>query len=161
MGTRWRFLLTVLLAAALFTSVNAAFAPRATAGELVGEKVFTKLDTYYERTDRNGRFTAKVEWASARNTLAWSFRPSPAVQAIASGPMTCQAGHLQMPGYHDSHVDIPVNYFWHSSVQDSFFNVDYTIWGSCTFPVLDKGRTGRAVLTFRFNYFLRSVETAD
>ena len=156
-----RCLLVALLTATLFTSANVALAPRAAAGELAEEKVFTKLETYFSATDRNGTFTAKVEWASAQNTLAWSFRPSPAVRAIASGPMNCQAGHLQLPGYHDSHSGIPVDYFWHSSVQGSFFNVDYTLYGSCTFPVLDNGRAGRAVLSFRFNYFLKSVETAD
>jgi hypothetical protein len=149
------------LTAVLFAGASVTFSGTADAGELSAEKVFTRLDTYFEATDSNGTFTAKVAWASAQNTLAWSFRPSPSVRAIASGPMECQAGHLQLPGYHDSHSAIPVDYFWHSSVPGSFFNRDYTLWGSCTFPVLSDGRAGQAVLSFRFNYFLKSVETVE
>jgi len=158
---RFSFLVVTLLTAALFAGTNIALAPAAHAGELAAEKVFTKLDTYFEATDSNGTFTAKVAWASAQNTVAWSFRPSPAVRAIASGPMDCQAGHLQLPGYHDNHSGIPVDYFWHSSVQGSFFNRDYTLWGNCSFPVLSNGRAGHAVLSFRFHYFLKSEERVE
>jgi hypothetical protein len=158
-GFRFRFLFVALLATALLTSANVALTPQARAGELAVEKVFTESDTFYTATDQNGTLTAKVAWASAQNTLAWSFQPSPTVAAIATGPMNCQAGHMQLPGYHDNHSDIPVDYIWHSSVPGSFFNVDYTLWGSCTFPVQANGLSGQAVLSFRFNYFLKSVET--
>ena len=142
----------IMSAAAVGTS------PEAHAGELAARKVFTRIDTYYELTDRNGTFSAQVAWASAQNTVYWSFRPSPAVRAIATGPMDCTAGHLEFPGYHDQHLGLPVDYRWHSTVQGSFFNVDYTLWGTCSFPVQANGQAGQAVLNFHFNYYLESVE---
>lgn len=83
--------------------------------------------------------------------MAWSFRIAPAVQAIATSPMNCEAGHLQL-SYHDKHIGVPVSYFWHSTVRGHSYNRSYTLWGSCTFKVNVNGKPGSAVLNFRFNY---------
>lgn len=71
--------------------------------------------------------------------------------------MDCTAGHLQLP-YEDIHNGTSVDYYWHSRVPNSFFNVEYTLYGSCTFPVQVDGRPGGAVLTFKFDYILESLE---
>jgi hypothetical protein len=85
--------------------------------------------------------------------MGWSFRTSPAVQAIATGRMTCTAGHMQLP-YHDKHTNVGVDYFWHSTVPNNRRNKDYTLYGHCTFRVNVGGRTGTANLGFSFNYAL-------
>ncbi|POX48937.1 hypothetical protein C3488_18935 [Streptomyces sp. Ru72] len=60
---------------------------------------------------------------------------------------------MQLP-YHDSHANVTVNYFWHSSVPNNRRNKNYTLYGNCTFPVQVGGRTGKADLGFSFNYSL-------
>ncbi|MFJ4684255.1 hypothetical protein [Streptomyces sp. NPDC088789] len=56
--------------------------------------------------------------------------------------------------YHDSHANVAVNYFWHSSVPNNRRNKNYTLYGNCTFPVRVGDRTGRADLGFSFKYSL-------
>ncbi|MCF1594365.1 hypothetical protein [Streptomyces muensis] len=113
-------------------------------------------DPDYKRTDANGTFTGQVNMAGTVGRpahMAWSFRTSPTVQAIATGRMTCKAGHMQLP-YHDSHANVAVNYFWHSSVPNNRRNKNYTLYGNCTFRVNVGGRPGTANLGFSFRYSL-------
>ncbi|CAL9436187.1 hypothetical protein [Streptomyces sp. enrichment culture] len=141
--------------AALAASMLLASAP-AHAGTQQAKHTFKMSAPYYKKTDSNGTFTGQVNMAGTVGkpaTMAWSFRTSPKVQAIATGRMTCKAGHMQLP-YHDSHANVPVDYFWHSSVKNNRRNKDYTLWGNCTFRVKVGGKTGTANLGFRFNYAL-------
>ena len=64
----------------------------------------------YKRTDSNGTFTGQVNMAGTVGksaNMAWSFRTSKKVQAIATGRMTCTAGHMRLP-YHDKHTSVAV-----------------------------------------------------
>ncbi|MFG3496962.1 hypothetical protein [Streptomyces sp. NPDC047928] len=141
--------------AALAAALLVPTAP-AHAGVQQAKHVFKMSAPYYEKTDSNGKFTGQVNMAATVGkpaTMAWSFRTSPKVQAIATGKMTCKAGHMQLP-YHDSHSNVAVDYFWHSSVKNNVRNKDYTLYGNCTFRVKVGGKTGTANLGFRFNYSL-------
>ncbi|MFK4119355.1 hypothetical protein [Streptomyces longwoodensis] len=83
------------------------------AGTQQGKFTFKVSDPSYKKTDANGTFTGQVNMAGTVGRpapMAWSFCTSPAVQAIATGRMTCSAGHMQLP-YHDSHPNVAVNYF--------------------------------------------------
>ena len=97
-----------------------------------------------------------MTWPAAGLPVAWSFRLSPALKAIAAGPMVCDAGSMELQ-YHDHHV-VPSDYTWHSTVGGHFFNVPYTLYGSCTFPVNVGGQPGKAVVSFRFVYKMYSTE---
>lgn len=114
---------------------------------------FTQSSEYFDQTDRNGRFTAQANMHSGWVVpMAWSFTVSPAVQAIASSPMNCTAGHHQLP-YSDTHNNIPVDYRWHSTVPgNKVDNTRYDLWGNCTFSVNVGGRPGTANLSFQFHY---------
>ncbi|WP_146067888.1 hypothetical protein [Streptomyces sp. Ru72] len=141
---------------AALAAVLALGAVPAHAGTQQGRFTFKVSDPYYTKTDGNGTFTGQVNMAGTVGRpapMAWSFRTSPAIQAIATGRMTCSAGHMQLP-YHDSHANVTVNYFWHSSVPNNRRNKNYTLYGNCTFPVQVGGRTGKADLGFSFNYSL-------
>jgi len=142
--------------AATVVLVLIASAAPASAGELNGEMRFTRADTFYSLTDQNGTFTAQVTWPAAGLPVAWSFRLSPAHRAIAAGPMTCDAGNMDLP-YHDHHL-VPADYRWHSTVGSHFFNRPYTLYGACRFPVNVDGRAGTAVVRFRFAYHMYSTE---
>ncbi|MFF1285451.1 hypothetical protein [Streptomyces sp. NPDC058299] len=60
---------------------------------------------------------------------------------------------MQLP-YSDQHKDVPVEYFWHSTVPNNRRNKDYTLYGNCTFRVKVGGGTGTANLNFSFKYSL-------
>jgi hypothetical protein len=113
---------------------------------------FTQSNTTFDETDAHGRFTGQALTKPGQAVpMSWSFRVAPAVQAIAVGPMNCTAGHMQLP-YHDSHDNIPVDYFWHSTVQGNRSdNTKYDLYGSCTFKVKNNGT---ANLRFVFHYSL-------
>ena len=121
-----------------------------------GEMRFTRLDRYYDLTDRNGTFTAQVSWEAAGLPVAWSFRMTPALRAIATGPMVCDAGSMQS-AYHDHHI-VTSDYNCNCTVGSHFFNTPYTLYGSCTFPVDVGGNPGKAVVSFRFAYDMYSTE---
>ncbi|MGC9539970.1 hypothetical protein [Streptomyces sp. UG1] len=128
----------------------------ANAGVSQAKHTFKMSAPSYKKTDANGTFNGQVNMAGTVGRpahMAWSFRTSPRVQAIATGRMTCKAGHMQLP-YHDQHANVAVSYFWHSSVPNNRRNKDYTLYGNCTFRVKVAGRTGTANLGFRFNYSL-------
>lgn len=124
------------------------------AGEISGRMIFTVSEPNYSITDSNGTFTGQVTWTGADLPMAWSFRVSPQVRAIATTPMTCEAGHMQLP-YSDKHV-VPADYMWHSTVRGHTTNTDYVLYGSCQFGVNVGGRTGTAVLRFRFDYQMKA-----
>ncbi|MFE3175668.1 hypothetical protein ACFXPA_23745 [Amycolatopsis sp. NPDC059090] len=113
---------------------------------------FTQDNTTFDATDANGRFTGQaVTFPGRAVPMAWSFRISPAVQAIAVSSMNCTAGHMQLP-YHDAHSNIPVDYFWHSTVQgNKSDNTPYDLYGSCVFKVKNNGT---ANLKFTFHYLM-------
>ncbi|WP_224274642.1 hypothetical protein [Streptomyces sp. LS1784] len=140
---------------ALALALFAGSAP-AHAGVNEGSHTFKMSAPSYNRTDTNGTFNGQVNMAGhvGRNApMAWSFTTSPSIRAIAAGNMTCKAGHMQLP-YSDSHPNVGVDYFWHSTVPDNRHNVNYKLWGNCTFRVKVSGRAGTANLGFRFNYSL-------
>ncbi|WP_410654921.1 hypothetical protein [Amycolatopsis sp. lyj-112] len=111
---------------------------------------FTQANTKFDATDTHGRFTGQAKTIPGQAVpMTWSFRVAPAVQAIATSSMNCTAGHMQL-SYHDAHSNIPVDYFWHSTVQGNRSNnTKYDLYGSCTFSV--KGN-GKANLKFVFHY---------
>ncbi|MFH8224320.1 hypothetical protein ACH4C2_34940 [Streptomyces sp. NPDC018057] len=144
------------VSSAALAAVLALGAVPAHAGTQQGRFTFKMSNPYYKKTDANGTFTGQVNMAGTVGRaapMAWSFRTSPAVQAIAAGRMTCSAGHMQL-SYHDSHANVAVNYFWHSSVPNNRRNKNYTLYGNCAFPVKVGGRTGKANLGFSFKYSL-------
>jgi hypothetical protein len=116
--------------------------------------IFTASEPSYDMSDINGTFTGQVTWAAGDLPVAWSFRVSPQVQAIATSPMTCEAGHMQL-SYTDRHV-VSVDYTWHSTVRGHSANTDYVVFGSCRFSVNVGGRSGTAVLRFHFDYRMKS-----
>lgn len=139
--------LTVMLAVAS-RSTAWAYAP------LRGSKVFTPQSPFYLKSDANGTFSAQVTYAGRRplKTMAWGFKTSAAIRAIAVGPMACTAG-IPQSGYSDrNHTNIPIDYHWHSSVPNNKFGTQYTMWGVCKFRVNVGGRTGSARLDLSFNY---------
>lgn len=137
---------TLLTAFALALGIHSS----ATA-ELQASKTFTRFDSSYTKTDRNGHFTGQVTWGAPKLPMAWSFKLAPQLRAIATSPMTCKAGHMQLP-YSDTHRDVGVDYTWHSTVSGNLYNARYTLWGYCTFRVNVGGQTGTAKVSFRFNY---------
>ncbi|MFJ8648948.1 hypothetical protein ACIRNI_22860 [Streptomyces sp. NPDC093546] len=137
-------------------AVLALGAVPAQAGVNQGKHTFKMSAPSYAKTDSNGTFTGQVNMAGTVGKpapMAWSFRTSKQVQAIATGKMTCSAGHMQLP-YHDKHSNVAVDYFWHTSVPNNRRNKDYTLYGNYTFRVKVGGKTGTANLGFRFNYSL-------
>lgn len=137
-------------------AVLALGAVPAQAGVTQAKHTFKMSAPSYKKTDSNGTFTGQVNMAGTVGKpahMAWSFRTSKKVQAIATGKMTCSAGHMQLP-YHDKHTNVAVSYFWHSSVPSNRRNKDYTLYGNCTFRVKVGGKKGTANLGFRFNYSL-------
>lgn len=141
---RIREVLTVVAALLSFTSVTVGVA---SADHYF---TFTQAHTTFDDSDRNGRFTGQAQTNPGHAVpMAWSFRISPAVQAIATSPMDCSAGHMQL-NYHDNHPAVPVDYFWHSTVQgNQSNNTKYDLYGNCTFRVQGPGT---ANLKFVFHY---------
>jgi hypothetical protein len=143
------FGICAMSAALLLTHSQVAFAAH--------HHVFTQQSPSFDATDSNGRFTGQANMsvsAGRATTMAWSFRISPKVQAIATSPMDCRAGHNKLP-YSDFHGGVPVDYFWHSTVQGNVIdNTNYTLYGNCTFRVVAGGRPGTANLSFQFHYSL-------
>jgi hypothetical protein len=148
------FLVATIAVLALLSPPNTGVGRAASAGEINGRMIFTASDINYSITDSNGTFTGQVTWGGAGHPMAWSFRVSPQVRAIATTPMTCEAGHVQLP-YSDKHV-VPVDYMWHSTVRGHATNTDYVLYGSCEFDVNVGGRTGTAILRFNFDYQMKS-----
>jgi hypothetical protein len=111
---------------------------------------FTQANTTFDATDSNGRFTGRAVTNPGQAVpMAWSFRISPQVQAIATSAMDCTAGHMQL-NYHDGHPGVPVDYVWHSTVPgNQSNNTQYTLYGSCSFRVVNNGN---ANLRFSFHY---------
>lgn len=111
---------------------------------------FTQSNTTFDDSDSNGRFTGQaITRPGSAVPMAWSFRISPAVQAIAASSMNCTAGHMQLP-YHDTHNNVGVDYFWHSTVPgNQSNNTLYDLYGNCTFRVVNNGT---ANLKFVFHY---------
>ena len=136
--------------------VTAGAAVPALSGTLTGVAAadhyfpFTPANTTSDDSDRNGRFTGQAQTNPGHPVpMAWSFRISPAVQAIATSPMDCTAGHMQL-NYHDTHAAVPVDYFWHSTVPgNQSDNTKYDLYGNCTFRVQGPGT---ANLKFVFHY---------
>jgi hypothetical protein len=86
------------------------------------------------------------------NPMSWNFQMATSIQLIATGNMTCTAYQTENgspTSYHDTHANIPVGYFWHSTVPRNPYGYNEILSGSCTFPVQGNGR---AVLSFSFNY---------
>lgn len=148
------FFVVAIAALALLSPSHAGTSSAAPTGEIAGRMIFTTSEPNYSITDRNGTFTAQVTWGGAGLPMAWSFRVSPQVRAIATTPMTCEAGHMQLP-YSDRHV-VPADYRWHSTVRGHATNTDYVLYGSCQFGVSVGGRAGTAVLRFHFDYQMKS-----
>ncbi|MEV6899068.1 hypothetical protein [Amycolatopsis sp. NPDC051372] len=123
-----------------------------TAGSASADFYFTFTTDHrsFDASDSNGRFTGLADTRPMNSVpMAWSFRISPAVQAIAASPMDCTAGHMQLT-YHDSHRGVPVDYVWHSTVPGNMSdNTKYTLYGYCTFKVKN---SGTANLKFVFEY---------
>ncbi len=148
------FFVVAVAALALLSPSHAGIGRAALSGEIAGRMIFTAAQPNYSITDSNGTFTGQVTWVAADLPMAWSFRASPQVRAIATTPMTCEAGHMQLP-YSDKHV-VPVDYQWHSTVRGHATNTDYILYGSCQFGVNVGGRAGTAVLRFHFDYQMKS-----
>lgn len=145
--------LTVVVAVALTVlPAVAGIGPQAHAGEISGRMIFKPNDLSYALADRNGRFTAQATYTPGL-PIAWSFTPGPQLRAIATSPMTCTAGHMQLR-YHDRHV-VPVQYTWHSTIRGHATNVEYLMYGSCKFQVNVGGKPGTAVLTIKFSYVMQ------
>jgi hypothetical protein len=145
--------MTIAISTLLLPSTTGT-SPIAQAGEIHGRMIFTASEPYYELTDRNGTLNGQVTWSGSDLPMAWSFRMGPQVRAIVTSPMTCQAGHMQLP-YHDRHV-VSTDYSWHSTVRGHSINVDYTLYAWCEFAVNVGGKPGQAVLRFHFDYRMKS-----
>lgn len=134
-------------------SINVASPGLSHADVTEGKHVFKLGDESYSKTDRNGTFHAQGKPTSSKeNFMPWSYQISPNVQKIASGPMTCTAGVMGRKDYSDTHKAVPVSYHWHSTVAKNKINTNYTLHGTCTFPVKVGWRKGKAVLGLKFNY---------
>jgi len=153
--------LTIALALAALLTFFVATPGFAQDAPLEGRYEFTgkSTDRYFEMSDSNGTFTGRTSYVDAPPpeigqtiTMAWSFRVSPAVRAIAVSPMTCTTGVAQVPSYRDHHPDVPVDYFLHSSVPKLGFSTNYDLEGKCTFKVNVSGRPGTATLTYKFHF---------
>ncbi|GAA3240075.1 hypothetical protein ACFO1B_09025 [Dactylosporangium siamense] len=97
---------------------------------------FTYSSPYYEYYDSTGRLTGQVTYSTG-NPMAWSWRFSAGVQALAPGAvMTCDAWNLDgstLTSYHDNHSGIPVGYLWHSTVPWNPIGHNMRLVGSCSF----------------------------
>ncbi|WP_258906374.1 hypothetical protein [Actinokineospora sp. UTMC 2448] len=137
-----------------FVMVATLVAPANASGQFY--HTFTTANPYFQSTDGRGTFTAQARTKPGYAVpLAWSWQIAPSLQAIATGNMTCTAGHHQIKVYRDYHPNVPVSYLWHSSFTGSWSdNTKYDLWGECVFPVYSGGRPGTARVSFVFHYSL-------
>ncbi|WP_260850509.1 LGFP repeat-containing protein [Rhodococcus sp. WB9] len=121
------------------------------------EHIFTPHSQDFAGVDRYGAFDAGVDYdVSTTYKMYWSFVVAPQLRAIAtSNKMTCKAWGLQdgrASGYHDNHVDVPMDYGWHSTIPEHTPGSNYLLAGNCNFPVNAGGKNGEANVGFRFQY---------
>ena len=86
--------------------------------------------------------------------MAFGFQVSPALRAIASGPVT-KAYAWRTPGNctYDKR-GVSVSYFFHWSCPTHSDGVEYNAWGNWVFPVKVSGATGTATINWQFNYVI-------
>jgi hypothetical protein len=147
-----RLLARLVAVFAIFATVAVSAASPALADGRY-EKYFSFESSTFSATDRYGSFNAQVSIFSVGHPMAWSFRLAPQLQAIATTPMTCTAqgwdSNYLPTGYFDRHVDIPVDYLWHSTIRNEPWDQDRTLTGSCVFRV---NPPGTATVSWQFNY---------
>lgn len=163
MRTTRRYLVVLCALATLLTmSTGSAAAAEATqAPSLEGRFEFSGLDTerYFEMSDGHGTFTGQTSYVDQSSpefgqsvTMAWSYRVSPDLQAIATTPMNCATDVDQVRNYHDYHPNVPVDYFLHSSIRGLGFSQPYDLRGQCVFGVQVDGYPGTATLRYAFHF---------
>ncbi|GAB3984563.1 hypothetical protein GCM10029978_094580 [Actinoallomurus acanthiterrae] len=152
MRTMSKLLVAPVLAAAVTT--GAATAASASVAPQAAHKhfTFTKKHEGHKYTGKAGTFHAQIAVKHPKKgyPMAWSFKVAPALQAIATGRMTCTATGLN-GHYHDKHV-VPVSYLWHSSVKGHRTKKVYNLSLTCHFPVQVAGKPGKATIGHSFYY---------
>lgn len=129
---------------------------RASAKPINKHFTFSKKHQSFRYANSAGSLAAQigVSKASVRRKgypMPWSFVIASRLASLATNKATCVAGNLQLKSYHDTHVIWP-GYTWHSTVKPHKIKKDYTLWGSCKFPVRVGGRPGIATVSFSFRY---------
>lgn len=115
------------------------------------EKTFTYYDTFFQSTDSVGTFSAQASFAYTGTPIAFSLTLTPALQALATGNMTCSAYQQENGSYtgvNDYHPNIPVSYFWHWTVPNNSYGPTYLESADCYFPVKGGQAHVGAVLTY-------------
>lgn len=130
-----------------------AATPSATGPIAFGTKIFLPSSPFYSRSDQNSTFCAQVTYSS-NLPVAFGFQVSPALRAIASGPVT-KAYAWRTPGNctYDKR-GVSVSYFFHWSCPTHSDGVEYNDWGNWAFPVKVSGATGTATINWQFNYVI-------
>ncbi len=112
---------------------------------------FTYNAPYYSSTDSVGTFSAQSSFGSVGIPVAFSLTIAPAVQALATGNMTCAAYQFkngQPTNVTDYHPNVPVSYFWHWSTPNNQYGPTYEESADCYFPVKGGQAHVGAVLTY-------------
>ncbi len=108
----------------------------------------------YSRCDNNGCFNAQVT-ISGKVPMAWSFRLTPKLQAIATSNVQENVGITRSGkvdgSYHDDHNE-PADYLFHSTVPFNRVGEVNQLFGSFVFRVNAGGRTGTAHVSTTFDY---------
>ena len=114
-------------------------------------KVFSSRNRYFGKTDSNGEFDAQY----TPRTVAWSYRISAPLKAIAVGNATASASRSpwrspQVPCTYSKVQS--VGYIFHSSCPGNTGLVDWRLTASIGFPVEVAGNPGKATIRWIFNY---------
>lgn len=113
-------------------------------------KTFTSSSPWYNATDANSSFTAQATF-TAGIPIAFGFKISPALQAIAAGPTTTALATRTPPNCSYSKPGVSVSYLFHWSCRSHTPETSYRINGTWQFPVANRGT---ARVTWVFNYII-------
>ncbi|MBY6709092.1 hypothetical protein HQ308_20080 [Rhodococcus sp. BP-241] len=111
-------------------------------------KTFQPQDPNYIKKDRYATFSGQVSYnfdPEIENgkyfyPMAWGQQLNESAQALGgSNLMDCKSylnkfGQIQQ--YSDSHMQVPINYFWHSTIPKNTIGAQYDLFGYCSFETL-------------------------
>lgn len=128
----------------------------AAAAQLSGYKTFTLDSPAFSKSNSHGKFTAQVTYSNSNFPVAFGFKLSAGLRAIATGSVTAKGSRA--PGncaY--SKVGVGASYHFHWSCPKHTKNNRYDWAGTYTFRVNVGGNTGTATVANRFGYVITTV----
>lgn len=128
----------------------------AAAAEISGYKTFTLDSPSFSKSNSHGKFDAQVTYSNSKLPVAFGFKLSAGLRAIATGTVTAKGARA--PGNCSySKKSVAASYSFHWSCPTHAKNKRYDWAGSYVFRVNVGGNNGTATVTNRFGYVITTV----